>query len=183
MYVRIYDNLYDISNFKHPGGKVIKTYIWTLENQKDATNVFLSFHQKNILKAKKFLNSLPIAPAEFQNKLKEREIIEKKFELLQKKLINEGWFEPDYKEIIFRLGFNALTWIVGYFLLHLNYFWTGIICCAISYKQSGWIQHEAGHNSLTGITIIDKTIQMFYFNIILSGNFRQWNDQHLGDQG
>ena len=52
MAIYIDGNWYDVSNFKHPGGTVIKHYY-----DNDATEVFYSFHYRSS-KAKAILKSL-----------------------------------------------------------------------------------------------------------------------------
>jgi fatty acid desaturase len=51
---------------------------------------------------------------------------------------------------------------------------------AIAYFQCGWIQHEAGHNSLFCNIKVDKFFQFIYFNLIMGGSYNFWNHQHNG---
>mgnify|MGYP001387627787 CR=1 FL=1 len=179
MYIRIFDELYDVGDWKHPGGSVIRSHAWTPDNPVDATNAFLAFHQRNIQTVHNILKQFPRV---HRGTLVPRDPIEKDFTNLRNKLVREGWFEPSWTHVAWRIVSNACLWMFGMYMMSLTSrlgLFLGVIVCSVAYKQVGWIQHEGGHSSLTGNPRVDRCIQAFYYNIVLAGHFQKWNHQHF----
>lgn len=173
MKLRIKDKLYDLTNFNHPGGSIIKTHEWKEDSKIDATNVFNAMH----MRSKKAMNLLKTLPHTIIND--ERNIIEKNFDILNRQLIKDGFYKPNYWHIFQRIGINTSIWSIAGLLLYNNFKITSFILMGINYVQCGWIQHECGHKSFTGNVKIDTLLQIFYLNILMGGNYRFWNDQHF----
>ena len=57
--VLIHGQLYDVTNFKHPGGSIVKF----LTNNGDATEAFVEFHGRS-KKAQAMLKAMPKVPAD-----------------------------------------------------------------------------------------------------------------------
>ena len=97
--VIIGDYSYDVTDYKHPGGNIIK-YM----SGQDATNVFEEFHFRS-KKAKQLLQLLPRIKIE-RNKdaiiTTEQKMLED-FVRFRKSLEERGFFEPSYKHIIYRI--------------------------------------------------------------------------------
>ena len=51
--------------------------------------------------------------------------------------------------------------VLGYWLVHQGWYWTGMFILGITSGRCGWLQHEANHNSLTGVMAIDKILGRF----------------------
>ena len=173
MKLRIDNKLYDLSNFDHPGGSIIKTYEWNDESKIDATNVFFSLHMRSKY-AMSVLSKLPYSII-----TNTRNVIESDFTRLNGKLIKGGFYKPSYYHICQRIGTNTGIWVVAGLLLYNNFVIMSFILMSINYVQCGWIQHECGHKSFTGNVNIDNFLQMIYLNIFMGGNYRFWNDQHF----
>lgn len=118
---------------------------------------------------------------------------------------DEGYFEPCIRHVILRLieVFALITLSTGIFLQQETFLgrFITIIFVGFSFSRTGWIQHEGGHNSLTGRPTLDKWLQnlslgkiftiyscfgdnLFYKNEILvlgffaGGSSVWWNSQH-----
>ena len=169
-YIIINSKKYDITYFKHPGGNVINYMI----NGQDATESFNEFHYRS-KRAHKILESLPYEKIDGYKT--DDDILLKNFKQFREQLIKEGLFEPSNYHIIGR--FIQLIFIYGTATYTINY---NSICAAILYGifggQCGWLQHEAGHNSLTGIIKLDKLIQEFIMGFGLYGSASKWNRMH-----
>jgi len=190
-YVYIYDTLYDVTEFakKHPGGSVLSTMLWKENDPKDASQHFREFHYRQSRqpnsRVKQMLNDLPKAPVEMQQKaresqknkpLREQEMI-RDFVKMRQELEKKGFFEPDYFWVALRLVYVASLWALGYYVVSFNCFW-GIFILSWALEQAGWVHHEGGHRSLTGIVRVDGAIQQFVVCILFSASANFWNYQH-----
>ena len=115
MKLRIKDKLYDLANFNHPGGSIIKTHEWKEDSKIDATNVFNAMH----MRSKKAMNLLKTLPHTIIND--ERNIIEKNFDILNRQLIKDGFYKPSYWHIFQRIGINTSIWSIAGLLLYNNF--------------------------------------------------------------
>ena len=164
MYIRIDNVLYDITNFKHPGGNVIKTHEWKTNENIDATNAFHQFHNRS-KKAFSVLKKLPTEKVDVP-----RDEIEREFRIIVSRLRRDGYFDPSMMHIMYRLMMNSSLWLFGLYLVANARILLGVIPMSIAYVQCGWIQHECGHNSFTCIPSVDRVLQMIYINIFLISN-------------
>ncbi len=161
---------YNISKFVHPGGNIINY----LTNGENATETFNEFHYRSKT-AYKILNTLP------KTKLvdftyEDKEILDE-FNELRKTLIRKGYFKPSYSHIFVRL--TTLLFIYGIAIYTIQY--NCLLACllfGIFGAQCGWLQHEAGHNSLTGIIKYDKLLQEFIIGFGLYVSASKWNKMH-----
>jgi len=169
-HIHIHGRKYDISNFidEHPGGRrIIQSYC-----DRDASLVFDMFHKNSMTKAMKYLNTLPNEPSE-----KRLNVIEEDFIRFRNRLDAEGMFTSRPFDMMWRvaMAFSLLSGGIAY--CATNY-WLGLFVAALGWSQFGWIQHEAGHSSVTTIPWIDKTIQWIIFDVVFGGSHRFWNHQH-----
>ena len=151
--VLINGSMYDVTNMKHPGGRIIEYYAG---KGIDATQAFESFHLRS-RKAKKYLDILPSRPADAkdvtENSLPGQKELLADFENLRQELEAEGFFKPSLPHIIYRCTEILLMYLVGgYLVLHNNVI-TGTVLIALAQGRCGWVIHEAGHYSLTGKVI------------------------------
>ncbi|QDZ22999.1 fatty acid desaturase [Chloropicon primus] len=178
-YVRIGNFEYDVTDFKHPGGSVINYMLTSLGA--DATETFKEFHMRS-RKAQKMLNSLPkrIAGArEFVDK-KEQELLEA-FKQFRTELSREGFFKTDVKHVVMRMVELAMMFALGMYLFSVKGFMAkglAIIVLGIFGARCGWLQHEGGHNSLTGNMWVDKRIQRAFIGFGLGSSGSMWNSMH-----
>jgi len=196
MFIRLNDIEYDITNFKHPGGKIInflsyKKSICDIKKEDNIKTVdsyltYSEFHRHskkaNIVLSKlpnknisKYLNSDNIYESD-----KNIEKI-KKFIKFRDELKDKGYFKPSYFHIFLRmLELFSLFCIGNYLLYYKNIFsyFLSVLSLGLFSGRCGWFMHEGGHNSLTTIPYIDKHIQKFFygFGCFMSGN--QWNNMH-----
>jgi fatty acid desaturase len=178
MWCKVGDRLYDVQGFvrKHPGGSVIKYALH--RDGLDATNAFLEFHSRS-KKAYKILNSLPSKPAaELPLPVREDAAMLKDFDRFREELVNEGYFNPNPLHIAYRITEVAVMFLASMWLLSIGYFWSGLTLIGLYGGRCGWIQHEGGHNSLTGNMKLDKYIQKFHIGFGLSSSASMWNDMH-----
>jgi len=66
----------------------------------------------------------------------------------------------------------------GVYLFSIGWFVVGAAVWGLFGGRCGWIQHEGGHNSLSGVMWIDKRIQevAIGFGLLTSG--AMWNSMH-----
>jgi len=174
--IKIEGVTYDITNFKHPGGNIINY----AKNSPDATEIFREFHHRST-KASKLLRSLPVCQdgeVDESLELTERQQeMTAEFREMRTKLVEQGCFEPDYIHVYFRLleivfYFGLGTWMASYNIY-------ASILSFIAFKtRCGWVQHECGHLSFTGIRRIDRAIQTFTMGFGGGVSSSVWNSMH-----
>jgi fatty acid desaturase len=158
---------YDITDYKHPGGGLIYSMI----DDQDATNAFEEFHYRS-KKAKIVLDSLPKTPSKHNP-----EKMLEDFEKFRKSLVERGFFKPSYTHITFRIIELISIYSVAVYLIPYNIIGS-LFLFGIFGGRCGWLQHEGGHNSLTGNIKIDKLIQNISIGFGLLTDGSMWNNMH-----
>jgi fatty acid desaturase len=161
---------YDITDYKHPGGNIIK-YM----SGQDATNVFEEFHYRSKI-AKKILQSLPrekVVPTEGTT---EHKMLED-FVRFRKSLEDRGFFNPSYFHITYRILelvaiYYFAIWTMQYSIA------ASIVLLGLFGGRCGWVQHEGGHNSFTGNIKTDKVVQNVFIGFGLLADGSMWNSMH-----
>lgn len=177
-YLTIEGVSYDISKFKHPGGSLIKYY-----NKKDATDAFREFHYRS-LRATRTLRSLPTFELPSGNNthqidpsnLSEQLLLEN-FRQFRKDLEEQGFFKPSLLHLFLRISELLFIFILAIIFIDKNVF-LSLLLFGLFSGRCGWIQHEGGHSSLTGITKLDKAIQDFFIGFGLLTDGSMWNLMH-----
>ena len=167
----------DITNFNHPGGSMIG-YAAGIE---DAGDTFREFHARS-KSARTVLNALPkmdavddVMATVAANSRQHAMLAD--YRDMRATLTNIGCFEPDLIHAYFRLMEIAFFFGLGVWLAPYNIY--ASMLAFIAFKtRCGWVQHEGGHLSLTGIKTVDRTIQAVTMGLAggLSGTF--WNTMH-----
>ena len=177
-FIRIDNVEYDVTNFKHPGGSVINYLLTSLGA--DATETFKEFHSRS-KKAQIVLKSLPkrfAGPRNLDNR--ESKLLEA-FKKFRRELAQEGFFETNLGHVAFRVAELVGMFALGIFLFSLPgaaYKLLSILVLGVFGARCGWIQHEGGHNSLTGNMSIDKRIQALFIGFGLGSSASMWNSMH-----
>ena len=162
---------YDITNFNHPGGEVIDYYL-----DKNATDVYNSFHQRS-LKSDKILKNLPtIDNNNLSVNNKNKEMLED-FEKFRQSLLDRGFYEPNYWMLSLFILDILIFFGLGIYLISKNIFFS-LLSFSLAYGKCGWLNHEAGHNSLTGNIKVDKFIQSLSIGLGISMHYNSWNLIH-----
>lgn len=184
-FIRINGNVYDVTNFKHPGGNIIN-----LVGNEDSTDRFNEYHFRS-KNARSVLQSLPHVTDEEHNirnaeqedyelppvlTTREQEMTND-FREMRTKLINNGCFDADYMHAYFRLMELMFYFGLGTFLASYNIY-ASMFAFIVFQTRSGWLQHEAGHNSLTGFPKIDRVIQTVTFGWGNGLSSTVWNTMH-----
>jgi fatty acid desaturase len=172
-FIIINNNKYDITNFNHPGGEVISYYL-----NKDATDVFNAFHQRS-LKANIILNNLPIINDDNIENYKDNKnkLMLEDFNKFRQSLLDRGFYKPIYSMLALFILDILVFFGLGVYLISRNIFFS-LLAFTISYGKCGWLNHEAGHNSLTGNIKVDKFIQSLSIGIGVSMHYNSWNLIH-----
>ena len=173
--------LYDLTYFSHPGGGLINFYA----GSGDGTLSFIEFHHRS-KSARKALAALPnrVAPKDLKVDPKEAERqrkITESYMKLRKEFEAEGRFKPNYLHVMYRFAEIFLFWAVGVWMLLSGFpilYAPALVILGLSCGRVGWVEHEAGHNSLTGIISIDKRLQEFVFGLGCGMSSHWWNSQH-----
>ena len=181
--VRIDGVTYDITNFKHPGGNIINY----AKNSPDATEIFREFHHRST-KASKVLRSLPKyvknndadsngADDESLELTPRQQEMTADFREMRAKLVDQGCFEPDYIHVYFRLLEIAFYFGLGTWMASYNIY-ASILSFILFKTRCGWVQHECGHLSFTGIRSLDRAIQTFTMGFGGGVSSSVWNSMH-----
>lgn len=175
-WVRVGDVEYDVTNFKHPGGSVI---FYMLSNTgADATEAFNEFHMRSP-KAWKTLKALPSRPAETPRSQDPDAPMLEDFAKWRAQLEKEGFFKPSLGHVAYRLAELAAMFALGCYVMSLRHpVVASIVFGAFFGARCGWVQHEGGHNSLTGTIWMDKRIQAAACGFGLSTSGDMWNQMH-----
>jgi acyl-CoA 6-desaturase (Delta-6 desaturase) len=169
VFVRIGDTEYDVTNFDHPGGSVIHY----MTQGQDANDVFNEFHYRSD-KARKYLKSLPSRKIEIPN---EKNDILDDFHNFRKELENDGFFKPSLSHVVYRITELILLFILATICIPIN-IPLAIFLFGLTSARCAWVQHEAGHNSLTCNIWLDKIIQNIIMGLGLMIDGTMWNSMH-----
>ena len=174
--IRLNGVVYDITNFNHPGGSIIN---YAGQGADDAGDAFREFHSRSA-KATATLASLP----KISNSNSESDyepVIEPEictdFRIMRRQLDTMGCFEPDYIHVYFRLLELVFFFGLGVFLVPYNVY-ASMLAFIVFKTRCGWVQHEAGHLSLTGIKSVDRGIQMVTMGFGGGVSSTLWNSMH-----
>jgi fatty acid desaturase len=172
-HVIIGDRKYDITNFNHPGGNVINY----MAKGQDATEAYREFHQRS-KKADMVLRSLPSEPV--ARPTDDRDMLDD-FAKFRAQLVDEGFFKPDIPMLCYRVLEQTVLFAGAVYVSRGDspISWLAAACIMGMFRaRSGWIQHEGGHNSLTGVIWMDKLIQEIYIGFGLQTCGAMWNKMH-----
>jgi len=200
--VLISGRFYDVSSFKHPGGSVIK---FLTGNGGDATETFQEFHQRS-KKADKVLKSLPsrvasqkelakaaklanLKPGETPNApatdadVKKFTALSRDYAALRKELEDEGFFKPSISHVVYRVFEVVALFVAGALLINAGeafsaLFFAGMTLFGIAQGRCGWLMHEGGHYSLTGVIKTDKFLQEVIYGVGCGMSGGWWRSQH-----
>eukprot|EP00615_Pteridomonas_danica_P004963 CAMPEP_0114336340 /NCGR_PEP_ID=MMETSP0101-20121206/5641_1 /TAXON_ID=38822 ORGANISM="Pteridomonas danica, Strain PT" /NCGR_SAMPLE_ID=MMETSP0101 /ASSEMBLY_ACC=CAM_ASM_000211 /LENGTH=233 /DNA_ID=CAMNT_0001468229 /DNA_START=91 /DNA_END=789 /DNA_ORIENTATION=+ len=178
--VLIDGRLYDVSNFKHPGGSVIKF----LTSGGDATEAFMEFHDRS-KKAHLVLKGLSSRPAPIEVMKKRgyngKEALTKDFLKFRKELEAEGMFKPSPGHIAYRVIELLVIHYMGVMLFFQPSYALkalGLLTLGIGSGRCGWLMHEGGHYSLTGNITTDRFLQIIIFGVGCGMSGAWWRNQH-----
>jgi fatty acid desaturase len=90
-------------------------------------------------------------------------------------------FKVSYLHNIYRVFEVIAIGYIGYLLLFSqNYLikFLGCMLLALAQGRSGWIQHESGHHSFTGIPKIDRLFHAVIFGVGLGLSSTWWTRGH-----
>ncbi|KPI84275.1 delta-5 fatty acid desaturase [Leptomonas seymouri] len=172
--------LYDCTNFRHPGGSVIKYYL----GSGDATETYQQFHIK-LPKADKYLKMLPHRPAPPQMEVepmeqKRLDKLSRDFKALHEACVTEGLFDACWLHILYRFADIFFLHAVGLLILfRLPALWPiALIMLGVVEGRCGWWMHEAGHYSATGIPWVDIKMQEIVYGLGCGMSGAWWRVQH-----
>jgi fatty acid desaturase len=175
--------LYDVTEFRHPGGSIIKF----MQGHGDATEAFREFHSRSTV-ARKRLAKLPNRPAPPQppteglvdiRRAERNRKLSAAFIAFRRQLEAEGMFKPSSAHIAYRMLELVVMHAVGLWLVFSTPLWLfGLVMLGIAEGRCGWLMHEGGHHSMTGIIPIDVKLQevIYGFGCGMSGAW--WRVQH-----
>eukprot|EP01083_Nonionella_stella_P031240 85518_1 len=179
-FILIDNRLYDVTSFRHPGGSIIKFFIVN-ENSKtprDATDTWNGFHARSD-RARRWLKVLPSKPhVPYVPPDPAISAILTDFRALKAELEAEGLFEPSVPHMAYRFAELAILLLFGVWLIHAGWAFTGCVLLGVMQGRVGWVQHEAGHFSLTGRPSADIAIQQFTLGIFNGLSSSWWRSTH-----
>jgi fatty acid desaturase len=179
--------LYDVTNFNHPGGSIIR-FLTTPGGDQcvDATNAFKEFHLRTGEKASKYLKSLPKINGPYKLRFGEKEnarrdAITRDYQKLREEFQSEGLFEPSLGHVVYRSAEIVALFFVSFYLLGSSNplaLVVGVIVNGIAQGRCGWLMHEAGHMSLTTMPRIDIRLQELTYGVGCGMSGGWWRSQH-----
>jgi fatty acid desaturase len=161
---------YDITHYNHPGGSIINY----MTQGQDATQAYNEFHYRS-KKANTVLKSLPRVLSKSRD-IDDKEMLED-FAKFRESLVDRGFFKPNYLHVSYRIIELLALYLLAAHLIRYNII-ASLLLFGLVGGRSGWVQHEGGHNSLTGNIKIDKRIQNFFMGFMLFGDGSLWNSMH-----
>jgi len=185
LYLYIDEVLYDVTEFinKHPGGSVIRTMLWTIEDPLDATVPFREYHYRSMQysdKIPKILASFSQAPKELQDEARNELVLnirkdprrQRSIDMmndyceLSKKFKRDGFYDASFIYVSYRVLADLLLFIFSLWLCkHFNWFIGACGCAAVSQNLFWSLVHESGHRSFSGIVWLDKLFQFLCFDL------------------
>eukprot|EP01083_Nonionella_stella_P229298 811761_1 len=179
-FILIDNRLYDVTSFRHPGGSIIKFFIVNdnSETPRDATDTWNGFHARSD-RARRWLKVLPSKPyVPYVPPDPAISAILTDFRALKAELEAEGLFEPSVPHMAYRFAELAILLFFGVWLIHAGWSFTGCVLLGVMQGRVGWVQHEAGHFSLTGRPSVDIAIQQFTLGIFNGLSSSWWRSTH-----
>jgi len=163
---------YDVTEFvkTHPGGSVINHYIG-----QDASTVYKEMHRRS-KKSKIILKKLPIVERN-TNPSDKTEMLDD-FALWRRTLEERGFFKTSASHTSYRMIELFSMFLLGTWLMSMQYKILAVIIYGVFGARCGWVQHEAGHKSLTGNANTDMTIQKVVMGLGLLLSGPMWNNMH-----
>jgi fatty acid desaturase 2 (delta-6 desaturase) len=178
--VRIDGVEYDVTDFKHPGGKIIRYSL--ASDGADATHAFKAFHGRS-KKAMKVLASLPhrkpaleIRPGLLATEQSTEGVMLLDFEKLEAELKRDGYFDLSYPHFINRIIQLVLLYAACLFLWSRQYILSGVMLRGLFGSQAGWLQHEVGHGSTP---MAHKWLQRLIITAAGSMSAHEWQRCHF----
>ena len=172
VYMTIGEYSYDVTDYKHPGGNVI-SYMYG----QDATNAFEEFHYRSKT-AKRILQLLPRKKIDISVSVNDTEQqMLQDFARFRKSLEERGFFTPSYFHITYRILELFAIYIFAVYTMHYSIA-VSVVVLGLFGGRCGWVQHEGGHNSLTGNIKTDKMIQNVFIGFGLLADGSMWNNMH-----
>lgn len=178
--------VYDVTNFskKHPGGpKIIKNHIG-----QDASDAFKAFHNSNLGRVKKYMNSIrvgkvcPTTANIFEEE--SRDEINADFQNLKMLAEKMDLYRPNY--IFYMLHFlqlillDLVAWTIIYYSGYQNWF-TYLFAAALmatAQAQAGWLQHDFGHLSVFKSSKMNHLVQRVIICWFKGVSADWWNFRH-----
>jgi len=189
-FVLIHDQMIDVTRFlrRHPGGSIIQPMV-----DNDATSHYNEFHFRS-KRADKVLKALPSHTAteqELQNVKraevagKDEDALMRDFYRLRADLEREGWFDPNYLHLMYRIIEICVMHYVGWKMLSFFYdagetigIYAALCFLGIAMGRCGWFMHECGHYSATGNIEIDRLLQEVFYGLGCGMSATWWRRNH-----
>lgn len=176
--ILIHGEWYNINDFKHPGGSIIKFY-----KGKDASEAFNEFHVRSE-KANKMLKLWKKKKPDvtdystLSTDAQKENALTADFNELREQLKKEGFFDPSLSHVAYRILELVAIHAAGFWMVFNGLPVAGLIMLGLGQGRCGWFMHEGGHHSLTGNIKVDHAIQVFFYGAGcgMSGAF--WRNQH-----
>eukprot|EP00298_Acanthocystis_sp_HF-20_P016453 c21485_g2_i1.p1 GENE.c21485_g2_i1~~c21485_g2_i1.p1 ORF type:complete len:443 (+),score=141.42 c21485_g2_i1:135-1463(+) len=172
-YIGIDGKWYDITTLanNHPGGNIILEYI-----NKDATQVFHSFHNPNILNHFRIVGTYDpqLSP------------IDQDLLSLLKSFWLEGLFEPNFNWILSKIAFCmsliliVFTCVIFGVQIESNFlkFLIGPIFLSLFWQQSGFLMHDTLHNQIFKKRWKNELLGSFFGTVCFGVSSTWWKDEH-----
>ena len=163
--------VYDVSSFvkRHPGGSVIKFQLGA-----DASDAFHAFHIRSKT-ARKMLKSLPSRPAPDGYAI---DPLSADYAALRAELQAEGYFNVNLAHVTYRCVEIFAMYAAAVALVWAGWWWAGAVLGGIAQGRCGWLMHEGGHYSMTGVIWLDRQLQMFFYGLGCGMSGCYWRNQH-----
>ena len=100
------------------------------------------------------------------------------FAQFRRQLEEEGWFEPAPLHVAYRVLEVVAMHLLGVYLFTTAAWPLGFLVLGIVEGRCGWLMHEGGHYSLTGVPKVDVRLQEFLYGVGCGMSGGWWRVQH-----
>lgn len=113
--------------------------------------------------------------------IKRHQALTDDFQKLYHDLEEEGFFKPSPLHIVYRITEVIVLAALGIYLISLKspvLTVMGILSFAMFQGRCGWLMHEGGHHSLTGVPNVDRLLQAVIYGLGDGMSSSWWSSQH-----
>lgn len=185
--------VYDVTDFKHPGGSILLNQCNPPDAgfPADATIAFDSLHGQSKEPLKKLSElkakgkSRSLTPEEIKAMRAKRpydERLSNKFKTVTRDLKAMGMFDYTWQHLLWRQFeiWAIFAWGAWCALSPGAWFgwFHGATCMGVFMQRSGWFQHECNHGSSSKNHTLNKFLGSFWFGIGEAGSANWWRRAH-----
>lgn len=176
----IENNVYDISNWKHPGGDIIMSYAG-----RDATDVFNALHKGKTVRSS--LRALHIGKLLNNNTIEDtnQSMLLADFRKMRAKMEADGimhsnpvYYMRKVIEIVGMMAFSGYLLLSGATVANSAMWWAACLIRALFIAQCGWLGHDFLHQQVMRSNKWNNFIGATILGLGMGGSAHWWKNKH-----